>query len=77
MKTITVSELIKQLQHYADAKGPDTPVYMASDEEGNVFSSISERFSFDYEYDKLLLFPYESIDPEDLLIFDKENEQDV
>lgn len=71
MNTIKLEALIEKLQLLAAQHGGDTPVYMASDEEGNSFGTIEVGSSFEYEYGKLLIFPYEDNDPDDILTYEE------
>lgn len=68
MKTMNVLDLIQKLAQITEAYGPDVDVYIAGDEEGNYFGSLEETTSFDVAYGKLLIFPYEQADADDLLI---------
>jgi hypothetical protein len=63
LKSFTVSELINQLQSYPG----DIPVFVASDEEGNAYGTITEMSIAQSDvFDGLVLFPWESFTIDDL-----------
>lgn len=76
MNSITVKELIKQLQDYPE----DAEVFMSSDTEGNGYSTIGGE-SFDYgALDKaVIIYPererldYDEVCPKE---WEKENDED-
>lgn len=62
MKTLTVSQLIKNLKQIEKEGYGDRPVYLSSDPEGNSYGSIDAQQSVAYDADvptKIVIYPFE------------------